>query len=168
MKVQVTFDELIDSSQRDRAIYLGFRAFLRPLAKDNRFAGLLRGVCCAWCRECEQRLIDADSVNALRIIEEFSRGKAGADALSFARNLARKAARRVARRTKGKTKEYWASHAVCEAARNDAFESLVWTSHATFGAGLYLDRKLELFKEVLEGQRSVAPAAPPARQRSGR
>lgn len=50
----------------------------------------------------------------------------------------------------GKTKEYWSTHAVCEAARNDAFESLLWTSDAMKEAGVYLDRKLMLFREFVQ------------------
>jgi len=166
MSERVTFEQLMDTSQRERALYLGFGAFLRPLARESRFTALLRAVCCTWCRACQERLIDADSAVALHIIEEFNRGNRGGDSLSLARHLARRAARRVARRTQGKTKEYWACHAVCEAARNDAFESLIWTSHAIANAALYLDRQLELFREVLEGLPSVPPAVGPVSDRS--
>lgn len=150
MSYQVTFEQLVEISPKVRS-WLGFRSLLRPLAREDRLAYLLRGVCCAWCRECEQYFSDAESLSALQIIEEFSRGNAGGDSLSCARKLARKAARRVARKMKGKTKEYWAAHAVCEAARNDAYESLLWTSDAVKEAGVYIDRKLVIFREFVQG-----------------
>jgi hypothetical protein len=151
MNFRVAFEQLVDVPQGKRAIYADYGTFLQPLSRQDRFAGFLRRICCAWCRECEQYFIDAESLNALHIVEEFSRGNAAGDALFFARKLARKAARRVTRRTKGKTKEYWASHAVCEAARNDAYESMLWTSTAMGQFGLSADRKLEVFRDVLQG-----------------
>jgi hypothetical protein len=150
MNPNIAIEDLVDVSKGDQAVYLGFRTLLRPVARDDQYATLLRAVCCTWCRACQDRIIETDSLKALGIIEEFTRGNTAGDTLSLARNLARTSARRLARTT-GKTKEYWACHAVCEAARNNAHEALLWTSDATRHAGLYLDRKLELFREVLQG-----------------
>jgi hypothetical protein len=149
MSKRITFDELIDVSQFDHAALLGFHRMLRPLAWEKRFTNILREFCCACCR-ANQALLADDSLAALRLIEAFNCGDAGGEALTVARKLARNTARRVARQTKGKTKEYWACHAVCEAARNNVLEALVWNSWATDLAGLRLDRKLTLFREVLK------------------
>jgi hypothetical protein len=126
------------------------RWVLRPLACEARFAPLLRAVCCAWCRGCEERLIRPESIQALEIIEQFTRGEQGGDALVIARKLARMAARQVARRMHGKTKEYWACHAVCEAARNDAREALRWTEESVARAGVTLNLQA-IFRETVTG-----------------
>jgi hypothetical protein len=136
--MNVSFDELVTACDG--------RWVLRPLAGEARFAPLLRALCCAWCRRCEERLVP-ESIRALEIIEQFTRGEQGGDALAIARKMARMSARQVARRMHGKTKEYWACHAVCEAARNDAREALWWTARA-LPSGANLNREAILRETV--------------------
>jgi hypothetical protein len=159
MSKHATFDELVDLTQFENARLWGFQRMLRPLAWEKKYTTILREFCCACCRD-NQALMTDDCLAALRLIEAFNCGDAGGEALTAARKLARIAARRVARQTKGKTKEYWACHAVCEAARNNVLEALYWSGLAT---GLRMERKLTLFREVLKTCNELSPAPAPGR-----
>jgi hypothetical protein len=120
----------------------------RPNVFDLRLAPMLRRFLCVCCREIEHHLTEPDSRSALEMIERFAYGKASFDELVLARDAAKLAARRVRRSTHRTSNACAASEAVCHAGRNNAFEAVLWCSHALSGAALSIRRQAEIFESM--------------------